>query len=262
LKGICVDLELKDNVCIVSGSSRGIGQGIARVLLEEGARVALTGRDEQSLSSAFTELGARYPGRVLSHAGDLNSDDILDTLVDRVLGEWGGVHGIVANAGAVRPVPEWDVAEEDWRWYFDANFTVAVRFVTRFVPRLVESRGSVVFIGSIAGVEDIGAPLPYSASKMAVAMYSKGLARQLAPKGVRVNTIAPGNVIFPGGNWDTKRQADPDGIAGLLEQKVPLNRFGTPEEIGHAAAFLLSGKASFITGSCLVVDGGQTNMVT
>jgi 3-oxoacyl-[acyl-carrier protein] reductase len=257
-----VDLELKDCVCIVSGSSRGIGRGIARVLLEEGAKVVLTGRGEESLDAASAELGDQFPGRVLSHAGDLNADDTLDTLLDRVVGEWGGVNGIVANAGAVRPVPEWQVAEEDWRWYFEANFAVAVRFATHFVPRLVDSGGSVVFIGSIAGVEDIGAPLPYSASKMAVAMYSKALARKLAPVGVRVNTVAPGNVVFPGGNWDKKQQADPQAIAGLLEEKVPLNRFGTPEEIGHAVAFLLSGKAAFITGSCLVVDGGQTNLVT
>jgi 3-oxoacyl-[acyl-carrier protein] reductase len=253
-----MDLELTGRNFIISGSSRGIGKGIAQVLLEEGARVVLTGRDERSLNDTFHQFNSMFPGCVLKCCGDLTSEEILDELEEQVKSVWGELHGLVANAGAVKPIPEWDIEQDDWDWYFGANLFVATGFTRRFVPYLVETKGNIIVIGSIAGLEDIGAPLPYSASKVALTMYAKGLARKLAEYGIRVNTVAPGNVCFPGGNWDNKKKAAPERVSQMLEEKVPLKRFGTSEEIGHAAAFLLSNKASFVTGSCFVVDGGQT----
>jgi len=252
-----MNLNLENKVFIVSGSSRGIGKGIAIVLLEEGAKVVLTGRDKESLSSTYDESEAIYPEKVLQHAGDLNDEKVLQALRDMVLDAWGCVDGVVANIGGNKPVNDWDISESDWQWYFNANFHVAQRFVNYFIEELRKSKGSIAFISSIAAIEDINAPLPYSASKAALNAYAKGLSRKLAKDGVRVNTIAPGNIIFEGGSWDKKMKDDPKKVNQMLEDKVLLNRFGVPEEIGCLAAFLLSDKASFVTGCCYTADGGQ-----
>lgn len=253
-----MNLELTNKVFIVSGSSRGIGKGIADVLLKEGARVAITGLDAEEVHDTYEEFSVIFPGKIIECGGDLNKKGTLLLLEISVREKWERVDGLIANAGAVKPVASWEIPDEDWEWYFKANFRVAVRFVTHFIPYLKETRGSIVFIGSIAGLEDIGAPLPYSASKAALTMYAKGLARKLAPDSIRVNTISPGNVIFPGGNWDNKRKSDPEGIEKMLKEKVPLQQFGAPHDIGNLAAFLVSDKARFITGSSIVIDGGQT----
>jgi len=126
-----------------------------------------------------------------------------------------------------------------------------------FLPMLEESKGVLLFISSIAGLEAIGAPTDYSVAKSALISLTKQMARRLAPK-VRVNCIAPGNIYFEGGSWDEKKTADPEKINKLIYATVPMNRFGTPDEIADAALFLCSDRASFITGSVLVVDGGQT----
>jgi 3-oxoacyl-[acyl-carrier protein] reductase len=118
--------------------------------------------------------------------------------------------------------------------------------------------GSIVFVSSIAGLESLGAPLPYGAAKAALEHYSKDLARRVGKHGVRVNTVAPGNILFPGGTWQRKLDADSPDVMQMISAEVPLGRFGAPEEIGALVAFVSSPKAAFITGACLVADGGQT----
>ena len=126
-----------------------------------------------------------------------------------------------------------------------------------FLPLLKESKESLLFISSITGLEAIGAPVDYSTAKTAVIAFAKNLARKVAPE-VRVNVIAPGNVHFTGSSWEEKIMTNPKKIEQMLQDKVPMKRFGTPEEIADTAAFLCSARASFITGSVMVVDGGQT----
>jgi 3-oxoacyl-[acyl-carrier protein] reductase len=117
--------------------------------------------------------------------------------------------------------------------------------------------GSIVLIGSIAGVESTAAPLPYSAAKAAVSMYAKNLSRLVGPEGVRVNCVAPGNILFPGGSWERHLEARGDEVRAYIDKEVPLKRFGTVEEIANCVAFLASPRSSFVTGACLVADGGQ-----
>jgi 3-oxoacyl-[acyl-carrier protein] reductase len=255
-----MNLEIDGNAYIVSGSSRGIGKGIAGSLLAEGAAVMLTGRDESSLAATHAAFAAAHAGRVAAVAGDLTEAATLAAVEEAALAAFGKVDGVVANAGAVRPTGDWDIAPADWEWYFRANFDVAVRFVTRFIPQLQRTRGTVTIISSIAGIEEIGAPLPYEASKAALTMYAKGLANRLGCDGVRVNVVAPGNVIFPDGNWAGKQAANPEGVAAMLKEKVALARFGEPREIGDLVAFLASPRAGFVTGSCIVADGGQVSL--
>ena len=125
------------------------------------------------------------------------------------------------------------------------------------IKQSVDSNKILLFISSIAGLEAFGAPVDYSTAKSALLAFSKNLARKVATK-VRVNVVAPGNINFPGGSWDEKIKLDPKRVKDIIESTVPMNRFGTPEEIADAALFICSERAKFITGSVLVVDGGQT----
>ena len=254
-----MDLGLKDQCVFVAGSSRGIGKGIAAAFLNEGARVFITGRDPRSVSETALELSAGRDDRVMSFAGDLSAPQVLALAKQQVTQHWGPVDCLVCNIGSGALRNGWDLDREDWSAAFDVNFWTTVGLVKAFLPDMVEARrGAIVMIGSIAGIESLGAPTPYGAAKAALERYSKDLSRQLGQFGIRVNTLAPGNILFPGGNWQMKLGADSEKVSSMIAREVPLQRFGTPEEIGAAAVFLASTQAMFITGACLVVDGGQT----
>ena len=254
-----MDLGLKDKVVFVAGASRGIGKGIARAFLDEGARVVITGRDSLALSAAAAELGAGRADRVMTFAGDLAQRSIALEACRQATARWGGVDALVCNVGSGSAKNGWALTDADWEPVFQINLWATVRLVEVFLPGMMEAkRGSITLISSIAGLESLGAPIPYGVAKAALEHYSKDLARRVGGCGVRVNTVAPGNILFPGGSWQRKLDADPAGVSAMICSEVPLGRFGTPEEIGAAVAFLASDRAAFITGACLVVDGGQT----
>jgi len=254
-----MDLLLNDRVVFVAGSSRGIGKGIASVLLEEGARVVVTGRDAGAVSTAAAELSAGRPDRVLALSGDLTRPEVVREAHASVLARWGKVDCLVCNIGSGRAPNGWQLKADDWEPVFRINLWASIGLVEVFLPGMVEAhRGNIVFVSSIAGLESLGAPLPYGAAKAALEHYSKDLSRRVGKEGVRVNTVAPGNVLFPGGTWQKKRDADAAAVDSMIQAEVPLGRFGAPEEIGAVVAFLASDRALFITGACLVADGGQT----
>jgi len=126
-----------------------------------------------------------------------------------------------------------------------------------FSENLIENNGSLIFISSIAGMEFLGAPVVYSTAKSALISFAKSLSHKLAPK-VRVNVVSPGNVWVKNGTWDIKMKENPEKVQNMLNEKVPLKRFGLPAEVSDLVLFLSSTKASFITGGCFVIDGGQT----
>ncbi len=152
--------------------------------------------------------------------------------------------------------PDGDKWEELWKTNFDASLILC----REALKSLFDTSGSIVFISSICGVESLGAPTDYSVAKSAIIAFSKNLSRKVGPS-LRVNTVAPGNIYFKGGTWDKKVKTDSTKVKNMLKNEVPLQRFGTPEEIADAVAFLCSERASFITGANLVVDGGQTRNI-
>jgi 3-oxoacyl-[acyl-carrier protein] reductase len=196
--------------------------------------------------------------KFLVYACDFTISDNVQRLKADILQLWGGLDILIANVGSGKsvrdPVPE----EEHFNLVFSKNFGSAVNAVREFLPLLKESKGNILFISSIAGMETIGAPIDYSVAKSAVISFSKNLSSKVAEYGVRVNCIAPGNVYFKDGTWDEKLKADADKVKQYIASVVPMNRFGTPEEIAMPCLFLCSDRASFITGSLLCVDGGQT----
>lgn len=256
-----MDLQLQNQVAFIAGSSRGIGRAIAAALLAEGARVVLTGRDEASLRAAQTELATPVThDRVLAVRGDFTHAETINRAFERTLAHFGQLDHLIANLGTGSGKPGWDQPDEEWTRLFEMNFFASTRLTQAALPHLLnnERGGSILYLSSIVAVEATPAPLPYSAAKAALNNYAKNLARQLGPQKIRVNTIAPGNIFFPGGSWERHLSNRRDAVEAMLKTEVPQQRFGTPEEIASLATYLCSPQAAFATGSCYVMDGGQT----
>ena len=265
-----MNLHLTDQVCFIAGSSRGIGRAIAAALLDEGARIVLTGRDEASLEQTTADLATKENfERILPIAGDFSDGPTIQAAFARTAEHFGRIDHLICNLGTGAGKPGWDQPEDEWTRLFELNFFASTRLTQAALPYLLanasesekQSRGSILYISSIVAVEATPAPLPYSAAKAALVNYSKNLARQLGPQRVRVNTIAPGNIYFAGGSWERHIANRPEAVEAMLKTEVPQQRFGTPEEIASLAAYLCSPQAAFATGSCYVMDGGQTRTV-
>lgn len=259
-----MDLKLDGQVVFVAGASRGIGRAIAGELITEGASVVLTGRDGTCLHQASAEFERLYGvERILAVAGDLLNPDVLDSALGQAARRFGTINHLIANIGAGRGERGWSPSDAEWQRLFNVNFFGSTRLTQAALPYLLENPdgGSILFISSIVGIEATPAPLPYSAAKAALLNYSKNLSRELAGQGVRVNSIAPGNIFFEGGSWHERSLTAPEQVQLMLEADVPQRRFGSPEDISKLAAFLCSPVSGFTTGSCFVVDGGQTHRI-
>ncbi|NYT04889.1 MAG: SDR family oxidoreductase [Methanomicrobiales archaeon] len=250
---------LHEKIGLVSGSSRGIGKAIAQRLLKEGAVVWITGRERGALERTHRECTRDFGDNARLFEGDLTDPGTIRTLLATVHDQCGGLDIAVANIGSGRSVMGWDVPDQAWEDAMTVNFHAAVR-LSREAIRLMETggSGSIVFISSIAGVESIRAPVPYAAAKAALLMYMKSTARIVAPMGIRMNAVSPGNVLFEGGTWDRKLGEDREAVEGYIRSEVPMGAFASPQDIAGAVAFLASDSGSFVTGANLVVDGGQT----
>ena len=256
-----MNLGLKDQVVFVAGSSRGIGRAIASAVLREGARVVLTGRDAESLAQAHEEMAAECGDRtrIFAVSGNFSIPETIEDAFNLTVGHFGQMDHLVANLGTGSGKPGWQQEEAEWIRLFEANFFSSVRLAQAAVPHLRGRTGaSILFVSSIVAIEATPAPLPYSAAKAALTNYAKNLSRLLAPEGIRVNTICPGNIYFAGGSWERHLQNRREAVETMLKTEVPQGRFGTPEEIASLAAYLCSGAAGFATGSTYVMDGGQT----
>ena len=240
-------------VAIVSGGSRGLGRAIVRALIRDGMNVAIVARGREGLEDAAAEFGQRCSIHVADVAIAADCERVMNEVGDR----WGDPGVLVTSAGSGRSVAPGKEDAAEWVRMVDINFLTATNMISAALPSIRRRQGSVVCISSICGHEALGAPVGYGAAKAALNMMAKGLSRPLGKDHVRINVVSPGNILFDGGVWDIKLRADPDGVRDMLEREVPLGRLGTPEDVAAAVSFLASDKASFITGACLVVDGGQ-----
>jgi 3-oxoacyl-[acyl-carrier protein] reductase len=248
-------LGLTDKTAVVGGASRGIGLAIARRLSEEGCRTALIARDAKGLAAAAAQGFAIPP---LTFAADLRDEAEAEAALAAIARDLGPIDCVVANAGSGVSVPPGRETPGEWRRVLDVNLMTAVNLFSAARPHLRPTEAALVAVSSICGREALGAPVAYSAAKAALDALVLNLSRPLAREGVRLNGVAPGNILFPGGDWQAKLDKDPEGVMAMIARETPLGRFGAPEEVADAVLFLLSERARFITGAVLVVDGGQT----
>ena len=255
-----MDLGLQGKVAVVTGSSRGLGLASARALVAEGCHVCISGRGEEALAGAALGLASAASGgaEVLAVAADLSTEAGVARVVDATINRFGGIDVLVNNVALARGGDLLATSDADWQEAFDQTLFPAIR-TTRLVVPSMQARGggAVVIISSIFGRE-AGGRMTYNAVKAAEISLAKSLAQQLAKDNIRVNSVSPGSISFPGGSWHKRQLADPEGIAAFVKAELPFGRFGRAEEVGDVVAFLASTRASWISGSSVVVDGCQS----
>ena len=247
-----MDLQLTGTTAMVTGGTKGIGRAVVEALLAEGARVAFCARTAADVVEAQDELGDDAAGTAL----DVADGAALASWVADTRERFGSVDTVVANVSALAI----GSGEENWRAGFEVDLMHTVRLCEAALPHLLESKGSVVAVSSVSGREIDFAKDAYGTMKAAIVHYVSGLAFEHAAAGVRANVVSPGNTYFPGGVWAGIEGGNPD-LFGTALGLNPTGRMARPEEVAYAVTMLASPRASFITGTNLVVDGALTRGV-
>lgn len=250
-----MELDLSEKVALVTGSSKGIGFVIAQTLHAEGCRVALNGRNESDLAVATAQLDGS-----IGVAGDVTEPAEARRIVAEVHRTFSRLDILVCNVGSGRSVPPGNETADEWKRMFALNLWSTTNIVEAACEALVVSKGVIICISSICGLEVVpGAPVTYSAAKAALHAYVRGIARPLGEQGVRINAVAPGNILFDGSVWSYKLTQDAAAVQSMLERHVSLARLGTPRDVAELVAYLASPRTGFATGGVWTLDGGQVH---
>jgi 3-oxoacyl-[acyl-carrier protein] reductase len=247
-----VDLGIAGKVALVTASTRGIGLGIAQALAREGARIAIAARTESDVKRTAESLGG------FGIAVDLMSEEGPRQAVEETVRALGPIEILINNLG-LRAGSSWsDTGPKEFETAFAGNVAISVRMTQLVLPGMLERGwGRVVAITSVWGRETGGAPA-YNAAKAAENSFVRSLAREVGSRGVTVNAVAPGSILWTGGGWDRRQKADPQGIAEFVRDDMPLGRFGTVDEVASIVAFVCSTQASLVNGAIIAVDGAQS----
>jgi 3-oxoacyl-[acyl-carrier protein] reductase len=255
-----MDLGLRDKVAIITGSSRGLGLASAKALAAEGCQITLCGRTETTLLGAAREVASIAGGddRVLAVRADLTQAEGVQRVIDDTVQRFGGLDVLVNNIGLGRGGGLLETSDAEWQEAFDQTLLPAVRASRLAVPHMTRrGGGAIIIIASVFGRE-AGGRMTYNAIKAAEISLAKSLAQQLASANIRVNSVSPGSILFEGGSWWKRQQENPTAIAEFVKRELPFGRFGRAEEVGDVVAFLASPRASWISGTSIVVDGCQS----
>ncbi|WP_026703383.1 SDR family NAD(P)-dependent oxidoreductase [Salibacterium aidingense] len=250
-----MDLGLKGKKVLVTGGSKGIGKGIAKAFLEEGAEVAITARSKEGLNKAEQELT-----HVHTIQADLMKEPERERTFQQVQEVLGGIDILINNVGGSSGGKIEETSMDSFEEAMALNYFSAVHFSKLVLPGMKEKgHGSIVNISSIFGRES-GGKATYNNAKAAMISFTKALADETIADGVRVNSVAPGAILHPTGNWQKRLEENPEKINQFVKDEIPAGRFGTVEEIADVVVFLASKRAAWVSGASLNVDGGQSNM--
>ncbi len=253
-----MNLGLKDKVVVVTGASRGIGRAIALGFADEGARLSICGRTEDTLQSVTAELTSKG-AQVFAKRADVTDTGQVAAFISETLETYGRIDVVVNNVGGSRWTPLEAISDTEWHEILDLNLVSAARVNRLVIPEMKkQGGGAILMITSIYGREG-GGHITYNAAKAAEISMTKSLAKALAPDNIRVNSIAPGSILFPGGGWARRIAADPEAMEAFVKNDMPLGRFGEPAEVANVVVFLASERASLVTGACVNVDGCQSH---
>jgi len=236
-------------VALVTASSSGIGNTIAKKLLKKGYVVYANGTNRLKLENKFDKY-------IVANMCD---EKEIHKALKEIVKKEGRLDLVVANLGSGKSISGWNVDIKEYKRVFDINLFAAITLATKSIEFLKQTKGNLVFISSIAGCENLGAPIAYTAAKTALLSFSKSLSSEVAKYNIRVNSISPGNVMFKDSTWDKKIKQNKEEVKTYIKDSVPLNKFATPKDIAKAVLFLE--KSDFITGSNIVVDGGQLHKI-
>lgn len=257
-----MELGLNGKIAIVCGASRGLGYAVAERLAREHARVAIVARDATGLEAATEKLRKETGGEILPLCADVADDTQMQTAFGALLQRWGSPDVVILNAGGPKPGTFAAVSDEDWLAAFNLNLLSAVRLTRRALPVMKERRqGAILFMTSVAVRQPLPNMILSNAVRAAVTNLAKTLAEEVAPHGIRVNVLAPGYFLTPRMEVVIGAQASAKGISfeeqlAAMQAQIPLGRIGDPKEFGDLAAFLVSERASYVTGQQFIVDGG------
>ena len=252
-----MELSLEKKKVIITGSSRGIGLAIADSFLREKALVCLTAKNKDNLMHAKHKLEKKYgKEKILAFVCDFTNLDEVEKIKVKIKKKWKKFDFLILNIGSGKGTPSVIPKINDLKKSFDQNFFSSMYPLSSF-QSLINPSGSIIFISSIAGEEFLGAPIEYSVAKSSIISLAKNLS-WVCKNNIRVNVISPGNIFFKGGTWDKKKKKNPSLVRKILKEKVPLQRFGKPEEVANLVTYVCSDKASFINGAVIRIDGGQT----
>lgn len=256
-----MDLGLAGKVAVVTGGSRGLGLAAAQALIGEGAHVVVCARGAEQLQTAVEQLRAAAANGARAEAvtADVATQLGVASVIDTAIRTFGRLDVLVNNVGVAKGGDLEATSDAEWHEAFDHTLFPAIRASRLAAPHLRRQGGAIVIVSSIFGRE-AGGRMTYNAVKAAEISLTKSLAQQLAKDQIRVVSVAPGSIMFEGGSWWKRQQADPNGIAEFISRELPFGRFGRPEEVGATIAFLASPKASWVSGTTVVVDGCQSRM--